>query len=232
MITINLLPIESLRSQVKGKAFLAALFLFVILFIGFGLIYMANVVNPTIAMVTTERDNLKKETTTIQAKLLEAEKKGTAIVKMWQRLVAILELEENRRDQTRLLVELDELLPKGSAWLMGFSHAGGIVTIKGIATDQVTVSQFYSKLEQSKYLRNVALVDVSMDMKIKGIKLTQFNITAESYFPFPDLVKNGLPEAGLPSEEEFRKVLGKASPALIKILEQSSSKKSGGRRAL
>ena len=225
MITINLLPMESLRSQVQGKAFLAALFLFIIIFIGGGLVYKANVVTPTLANITQEISSLSAEEAAMKGKITKADGNIKNIVKMWARMMSILELEERRRDQTRLLVELDELLPKSNAWLLGFTNNGGAVNIKGIATDKEVVSQFYSQLEKSKYLRKVALVMLSQDLVLNGIKLTQFNITAEAYFPDPDIIKSGLPEVGLPSKEEFMKALEKASPSLAKGLQTVSDRK-------
>jgi Tfp pilus assembly protein PilN len=160
----------------------------------------------------------------------EATNVTNATVTRWKQLAAIMELEERRRDQTRLLVEIEELLPKTNAWLVGLTHNGeGLMTLEGISTDKETVSQFLTSLENATYINraSVILVQISQDLVINGVKLTKFSINAKTNFPKPTILDSGLPEFGLPSREDFVKAVQAVDEKLVADITSSPAQKKG-----
>ncbi len=158
--------------------------------------------------------------------MAEANVITTDTVRQWKQLNSIVDLEERRRDQTRLLVEIDKLVPKTNAWLLSFKHENGIVVLEGISTDKDTVSEFHTRLENAEYIirQSVTLVEITQNMVINGIKLTRFRITAGTTFPQPTVIEDGLPEYGLPSQETFLKVVGNAAPNLVQDIQANATK--------
>lgn len=219
MITCNLLPIDNLKARANGRVFLASMGLFI--FMAGLVLYGINqhYLLPNLADMTSKNQGFQATLTSIKKQVTEASSKTNNIVTQWQQLVAILDLEERRRDQTRLLVELDELLPKTNSWLLSLRNNNNSVSIEGIATDKETVSQFLTKLEKAKYLHDIRLLDITQNIVINNIKLTKFRIEAIANFPQPAIIKQGFPESGLPSSEDFIKVVKAAAPNLAKKLE-------------
>lgn len=222
MITTNLLPINNFRARADGKAFLT--YIGLLAFTTIVILFGANqfVLKSTITKITAENEALQSTLTETQKKVAGASALTTSTVSQWQQLEAILELEERRRDQTRLLVKLDELLPKNNSWLLSLSNNKGTVNIEGIATDRQTVSQFLAKLQGEKFLKDVRL-DITQNMVINNIKLTQFKINAKAAFPGSVIMSEGLPESGLPSSQDFITKVQVADPALAQMLGTTKS---------
>ena len=226
MITINLLPISAFREQFRGKIFLASLGLFLLIAIVALFSIKTNIMDDNIATLTSQRQSQQSRLDALKRQVTEADKVTADTVKHWQQLMAVIDLEERRRDQTRLLVEMDKLLPKENAWLLSLNHDAGVLSIEGISTDKETVSQFLTRLENAAYIdrQSVNLVDIAQNMVINNIKLTKFRIKANTVFPQPAIIKEGLPEYGLPTREQFLKVVEAAAPTLVKNIKESATK--------
>jgi len=209
VITINLLPIATFRQQFEGRTFLAGYGLFLLLGVLVMFALKTNVLDRALERLADERSGLAASLNETRKRVTEATNVSRATVTRWKQLAAIMELEERRRDQTRLLVEMEELLPKTNAWLVGLNHSGGLMSLEGISTDKETVSQFLTRLENAAYIdrSSVTLVQISQDLVINGIKLTKFSINARTSFPEPVILDLGLPEFGLPSREDFVKAV-------------------------
>ena len=231
MITINLLPVAIIKQQFEGRSFLMGYGLF--LFLGALAMFMVNtlVLDRGIERLTGERSRLSASLNDVKKTVTEATAETRAIVTRWKQLSAIMELEERRRDQTRLLVEINKLLPNTNAWLVGLSHSDGLMSLEGISTDKETVSQFLTNLENAAYINraSVILVQMSQDMVINGVKLTKFSINAKTRFPKPAILDRGLPEFGLPSREDFVKVVQAADEKLAAELSDPAAGPGGKR---
>ncbi len=168
----------------------------------------------------------------LRAERDEAGLRTAVAVRKWRQLESIMELEERRRDQTRILVELDSLLPRDNAWLLSLAHNRNGLTIEGISKDKEVVSQFLSRLEGAEYIErnSVNLVEIAQNMVINGVSLTRFKINARTIFPRPLVLDAGMPELGLPSREEMREKVKLAAPELAAALENAEVLK--GRRTL
>jgi Tfp pilus assembly protein PilN len=212
MITINLLPVAEIRRRLKGRAVISGYVLYLLL------IAAALIAVKTYAL-DLEKPALEKNQTIaalnrVSDELTRAAAVTDVAITRWKQLAAILELEERRRDQTRLLVEVEALLPRTNAWLVGLNHGDGLMSLEGIATDKETVSQFLTRLENAAHIdrASVTLVQLSQDLIINGIKLTKFSVKARTRFPEPAILDrgldSGLPGYGLPSRDDFVKAAG------------------------
>jgi Tfp pilus assembly protein PilN len=221
MITINLLPIGAFKEQYKGRVFLAAYSVFMLILIAALFSVKTNVMDSTVEELTKERDGQQNAITSLTKEVTEANKLTEETVRQWSQLTAILELEERRRDQTRLLVEIEQLVPKADAWLLSLKHDQGVVTIEGISRDKETVSQFLSRLENAKYIDrpSVTLVEITQNLVINNVKLTKFKITARTSFPQPAIIDEGMPDVGIPAREDFIKLVQAAAPDLATTLQ-------------
>lgn len=228
MITINLLPIGAFKEQYKGRVFLAAYGAFMLILVAALFSIKTNVMDFTVEELTKERNGQQSTISSLTKEVTEANKLTEETARQWGQLNAILELEERRRDQTRLLVEIEQLVPKADAWLLSLNHNKGVVTIEGISRDKETVSQFLSRLENAEYIErpSVTLVEITQNLVINDVKLTRFKITARTIFPQPSIITEGLPEVGLPTREDFIKLVEAAAPNLAKtLLPDDSAKK-------
>ena len=220
MITINLLPISTFKQRLKGRIFLTALALILVI----GLAAMASVkmiiLDTNLAELSQQESNLKQELQRIKNQVTEADSQTKLTVRKWKQLVAITDLEERRRDQTRLLSELERLVPKDSAWLTGLDHSKGMVTINGISKDKDTISAFLSRLQTATFLdRNTVYPgSISQSLRINNILLTTFTITARTKFPNPTILNNGLEEYNLPSAKQFAELVKIANASLAEGL--------------
>lgn len=225
MITINLLPIGEFQHRRRGQVFLAALGLGLLVLIAGLFSFKNNIMQDNLDHLDSENSQAGGQLATLRRQVNEASLLTTRTVKKWQQLEAIIELEERRRDQTRLLVELDKLLPRDNAWLLSLNHGKGLLTIEGISKDKEIISQFLSRLEKAEYIagQSVNLVEIAQNMVINQVSLTRFKINAQSRFPQPKVLDEGLQDLNLPSREELLKAVEAAAPNLVAGLKGESA---------
>lgn len=226
MININLLPVSSLKEKFQGRVFLASYGLFMLIAVAALFSVKVNTLDGYIEALNIEQTSRQNRLATVTQQVADAEKVTKATVREWRQLMAILELEERRRDQTRLLVEVEELLPKSNAWLVTLKHEKGVLALEGISTDKETVSQFLTKLENATYIdrQSVNLMTITQNEVINGIKLTRFTIKANTVFPQPTIVNDGMPDYGLPTREQFLKIVAAAAPGLAQAIKDNATK--------
>ena len=222
MITINLLPISAYKAKYKGRVFLIGYALLLVIGLVALFSFKTNIMDSKIDFLNKAQSQMRSQLDQAKKDVAEADKATADTFKLWQRLAAVLELEERRRDQTRLLVELESLLPKENAWFLSLKHDKGVMTLEGISTDKETVSQFLTRLENAKYIerRSVNLLEIAQNLVINDIKLTRFKVNARTTFPQPTVMETGLPELGLPSRSEFLKLVEAAAPKLVEDLKK------------
>jgi Tfp pilus assembly protein PilN len=231
VITINLLPIGAFKETYRGKLFLTAYGIFVAILVAALFLVDSNVFGPNIESLKDQQTQQEAKKNQVKNQVAAASEKTTQTYRQWKQLSAIMELEERRRDQTRFLVEIDGLLPKSNAWLLSLAHNKGKVTLEGLATDKETVSQFLTRLEGARYIEKntVILLEITQNMVINGIKLTKFKVTANTAFPSPTIMAEGLPDLGLPGQDAFLKLVEAAAPDLVKA---ATSAKGKGKKGL
>jgi len=224
MITINLLPIGAFKAKYKGRVFVVAYALFVVIAIAGLFSVKTNILDSNLENLQADISGKDAVLQSVSKQVGDATKVTGTTVQKWEQLEAFLELEERRRDQTRLLVEIEKLVPKESAWLQALRHNQGKLSIDGISIDQDTISIFLKRLENAQYIKKDTVMFVDMaHMVINGTKLFKFRIIGQTQFPEPKILEEGLPDNGLPSKGDFLKTLTEASPNLAKKLEESGS---------
>ncbi len=232
MISINLLPIGEFRHRHRGRVFLTALGLTLLVFMAGLYSFKTSVLDDNLEHLADEAERQQSTLNSLRQRVGAANQLTASTVKKWRQLEAIIELEERRRDLTRILVELDQLLPQDNAWLLSLTHKEGALTIEGISKDKEIISQFLSRLESAKYIErnSVNLVEIAQNMVINQVSLTRFKISAQTVFPQPTVLDAGLPEQGLPSREEMLKAVKAAAPNLAWDGEDQAAP--GGRKTL
>lgn len=205
MINVNLLPISAFKQKLKGRIFLTALFLLLVM--GCAGIFSVKtfILDYNAARLKAQASQLQAELQSFTNQVTAAQKQTEATVRYWKQLTALMDLEERRRDQTRLLAEVEYLVPKDNAWLTAMDHKSGVLTVKGISKDKDTISQFLNQLQNASYLErsSVFLGEISQNMRINNILLTSFTITAHTKFPRPTIMDEGMPDYNLPSSAQF-----------------------------
>lgn len=227
MIAINLLPIGEFKHRHRGQVFLAALGLVLLVLVAGLYTFKTTVMDANILRLESENSQASTQLNKVKKEVNEANVLTASTVKKWQQLEAIIELEERRRDLTRILVELDALLPQDNAWFLSMAHSEGALTLEGLSKDKEIISQFLARLEQAEYIarNSVNLVEIAQNMVINEISLTRFKISAQTVFPQPAVLDTGLPEQGLPSREEMLKVVEAAAPDLVAALKADAETK-------
>jgi Tfp pilus assembly protein PilN len=189
-----------------------------------GALYFANmlIMSPTLEILEAEKAKQTQEFTRLSASAKKALQQTTSFVKEMVQVSAISELEERRRDQARLFMALAGQLNNQTSWLLSCNHDKGLLTIKGMATDHESVAAFLSRLEQLPLLKKVELVRAAGDTTINNVKLVTFDIKANTVFPDPILLQQGLPDVKLPDGETIKKLVSAASPELAQALERNA----------
>ncbi|MDR2459816.1 MAG: PilN domain-containing protein [Deltaproteobacteria bacterium] len=223
MIKINLLPIESFRQTASGQLSVT-IFAFVI--VGFCValyLFKGMVLDTKIESLEKTRNEASSKLADLQATSQDALKQTTEFVNQLVQVSAISELEERRRDQTRLLHAIAGQVLTANSWLTSVSHNKGAIILKGMATDFEVVAEFQHNLEQNIYLTKVELIRATRDTTINNVRLVTFEIHANTVFPGALLLEEGLPDSNLPPRELMAQMVTAASPDLGKILQEAQA---------
>jgi Tfp pilus assembly protein PilN len=221
VIKINLLPLESFRRAASGQLSVT-IFMAVMMAACFGLYMLYNIImSPVANHLQAQKDQMAAESAKMKTQSANALKQTTAFVKELVQVSAISELEERRRDQSRLLMTLAAQVNNQTSWLLSCTHANGVVNIKGMATDHETVAALLDRLEQVPLLNTVELQQAAGDQVINGIKLVTFDIRAKTVFPSATLLDKGLPDVNLPDHDSIRKLVAAAAPGLAESLDRT-----------
>jgi Tfp pilus assembly protein PilN len=223
MIKINLLPLESFRQTQTGQLSVT-IFVFVILALGIGLyLFKSFVMDAEISKLETQKNTLNQQLTQLKTTSALALKQTTEFVTQFRQVSVISELEERRRDQTRLFNSLASEVINQASWLTSIVHQNKMLTLRGMAIDLQVVADFHLRLEQNPYLSNVKLVR-SEETSINNIPLFTFDFIAETHFEAPTLLKDGLESIDLPPQVDLLKLVNNAAPDLAKTLQTNDSK--------
>ncbi|MCD6561408.1 MAG: PilN domain-containing protein [Deltaproteobacteria bacterium] len=73
------------------------------------------------------------------------------------KLDVIKKLEKNKTGPVLLLDEISQTVPKEKLWLQSLQEKSGILSLKGSAMDNETLSLFMKNLEKAEHIRSVDL---------------------------------------------------------------------------
>jgi Tfp pilus assembly protein PilN len=225
MIKINLLPLESFRQTATGQLSVT-IFSFVVLALGVVLyLFKAFVMDAEIHRMEAEKTQLTQQLSQLKTSGALALKQTTEFVTQFKQVAVISELEERRRDQTRLFNSIAGEMINQASWLTSMNHNNKVLTLRGMAIDLQVVADFHLRLEQNPYLSNVKLVR-SEETSINNVPLFTFDFIAETHFGASTLLKDGLEPINLPPQDKLVQLVTVAAPNLAKTLEPEEGKKS------
>lgn len=204
MIAINLLPLDAWRERARGRARLIAWGVWG-LAITAALAGLHQLLNRDLAGLAAESLARQGELAVLEERVTEARLITADTVREWEKLMAVLELEERRRDQARLLLEVEKVLPKDQAWLLSLSHERGVLRLEGLATDPEAVDRFLARLGNAAHLDRDSVQLTGLRPRPTGgqSRLTEFSIKARTVFSRPSLADRGLPNYGWPGRADF-----------------------------
>jgi type IV pilus assembly protein PilN len=91
----------------------------------------------------------------------------------------IVRLEANRTGPVLFMDALTSVVIADKMWLTNLGVKGGKIELKGVATDNKTVADFMTYLEESPYFKGVDLISSKqVNLKKQGKKFKQFSITS------------------------------------------------------
>jgi len=155
MIRINLLPVRAAKKKesVRFQLTVAGLVTFLV-FIGSVGVYLT--VRSQANSVAAEIENGNRELAELQKKIGELSKIKEQKRIVEEKLNIIKTLETARTGPTKLFKSIGDSIPE-RAWLASIKDEGGLITLKGYASDDEVVADFMRRLQRYRELGNVEL---------------------------------------------------------------------------
>jgi type IV pilus assembly protein PilN len=171
---INLLPREKVKKKSpyfdQGVFAVLSVCLAILIVAGvwFYLQKSADALDRKILDTKNELQKLKKD----EEKIAEL-KKNTGILE--QKVKVIEKLEENKSGPAKVLASLATRIVPGRMWLSTLKCQGAKVAIEGIASDNETIAQFMTNLENSPEFENVEL-QFAQETKVENYLFEKFSL--------------------------------------------------------
>jgi len=156
MIRINLLPYRAVRKKEnirKQLSVYALSVLFVVLLLAGIFLNQRSKLNLLVNNMKSKKKELASYSGTTK-KIAELKKK---IESTQTKLDVIKKLEKNKTGPVLLLDEISQTVPKEKLWLQSLQEKSGILSLKGSAMDNETLSLFMKNLEKAEHIRSVDL---------------------------------------------------------------------------
>lgn len=219
MIAVNLFPVDVWRERARGRARLRGWAVWGVA-VAAALLALSQFLNRDLDGLAAESQARQSDLAALEERVAEARQTTADTVREWEKLMAVLELEERRRDQTRLLLEVEKVLPRDKAWLVSLSHERGVLRLEGLATDPEAVGRFLAQLENAVHLDrdSVRLTGLQPHPAANNNRLTEFTIKARTVFTRPTLADRSLPNYGWPGRDAFVKRVAAVDPRLAERL--------------
>jgi type IV pilus assembly protein PilN len=175
MIRINLLPYrekEKIEDITRQIMIIGITFVVFILALGGTQLYLSMSISSLEDNIIKQQQELDRLNKIIGD--IEVFKKDKALLE--KKLAVINTLEENRLAPVRMLDELTTMVPVKDVWLEKLSEKGTVITIEGMARNNIAVAHFMKNLAGSTFIKSVDLVSTK-EKEVSGIKLQQFIIS-------------------------------------------------------
>ncbi|OPX38364.1 MAG: hypothetical protein B1H11_04620 [Desulfobacteraceae bacterium 4484_190.1] len=156
MIRINLLPYRAVRKKEnirKQLSVYALSVLLVVLLLAGIFLNQRSKLNLLVNNMKSKKKELASYSGTTK-KIAELKKK---IESTQTKLDVIKKLEKNKTGPVLLLDEISQTVPKEKLWLQSLQEKSGILSLKGSAMDNETLSLFMKNLEKAEHIRSVDL---------------------------------------------------------------------------
>ena len=159
MIRVNLLPIKALQAEVTrrreiiiGSSVLGSL---AALLIG-AHIYQAH----QLSQLQNELSALRTELQALTLKVKEVGDLQNKIKDFRSKNKIIEDLNRKKSGPVLVMESLSSAVP-ASLWLTEFKETGGSLTMNGLAVDNQTIAEFMKAIAESKYFKDVELVETT-----------------------------------------------------------------------
>lgn len=170
MIKINLLPYRAERKKefIKKQVFFGALPLLVACLI-IGLIWWST--NAEYTRVLEEISVVKNKIEKSKLKMQDIENYKSQKEKLAKKMDIIKTLEKNKSGPVRMIDQISICLP-GGLWLTELVQKGGNLVLEGTALDNISISKYMVRLEESPNFSDVDLLEIKTSKKkaVKGRK--------------------------------------------------------------
>jgi len=168
MIKINLLPYRAERKKeiIKKQVFFGALPLLAACLI-IGLVWWST--NAKHTQVLEDIAVLQKKIEQSKLKMKDIENYKSQKEMLAKKMDIIKTLQKNKSGPVRMIDEISTCLP-GNLWLTQFEQKGSSLKLKGSALDNISVSKYMVRLENSANFKDVELLEIKTNKKtsVKG----------------------------------------------------------------
>ena len=182
MIRINLLPVRQIRAEFGRRQELTiagvCVGLTVVLALGVHL-FQWNY----LSKFEKERDELRKEIVTLNAKVKEVGDLRKQISDLKAKNQVIEELMKKKSGPVRVMESLSAATPP-RLWLTEFKETGGNLSMSGLAVDNQTIADFLKALAGSGHFKDVELVETTQ-IEQQGVPLKKFSIKSTLLYQPP-----------------------------------------------
>lgn len=182
MIRINLLPFRAARKKENIRRQVSVFLLSILFVLLLGTYFTMNL-NGRIR-------TLQAQTNTAQSQLTETRKVTHEIAEIQKALdvlekktVVLTGLETRRYQPLQLMTHMTELVVAGRLWFTSLADSGRQVVINGVAMDNLTVSEFMVRLENSGLFDSVQLNFTRQQQVTPQYNLQAFGITCQRPAP-------------------------------------------------
>ncbi len=184
MIEINLLPHREARRVADLRESVALLVLGLVL-IGGGALFLGDQVDSELSQVQASVKQLESDIEHFrpQEKQVQAFKAKKSDLE--DKLDVIKGLDRARTGPVRMFDELAKHTPD-RLWITKLTTEGARLTLEGDSLDNGVVADFLRELNGSEYFDNVDLLRTGRGKAIDGVRLVNFEITADLVNPADD----------------------------------------------
>ncbi len=176
MIRINLLPVRAARQKENIRQ-QASIFILCIVFAVCAMVYLTISMNSTISDLNTKIGVVRTELTRYQAIEKKVNKIKAELRKLEEKMDVIARLEADRTGPVRFMDALTSLVVPNKMWLTSLNETMGQMKLSGVATDNKTVADFMTRVENSPCFETVNLISSKHIDKAEK-KLKEFAITS------------------------------------------------------
>src|ERR1051325_11167622 len=171
MIRINLLPVKALRAEVEPRReiIIGSTVLAVVVVLLGG---MHGYQSYQLSQLQTDLTTLRNELQALNVKIKEVGDLQVKIKDLRGKNKIIEDLNRKKSGPVLVMESLSSAVP-ASLWLTDFKESGGSLTMNGLATDNQTIADFMKAIAQSRYFKDVELVETTQGV-VQSATLKKF----------------------------------------------------------
>lgn len=201
MININLLGEEKDRSAsyaLNAISFLSIFLLFIFLS---AWIYTERSLK--LSELESERDSKKAQNENLKKRTAEVEDLESKQALLKEKLLVIANLKAKKQGPVKILDQISMTIPD-KAWITEINQVDDQLTVKGIALDGQTVSDFMTKLRETPNIKETDSVSTELVVE-DDLKLQKFSFPAKLVFLVDKAKKTAEADVNIKEQEKEAK---------------------------